>query len=120
MISFIFLFVFTGSYLIYFSSNKMVKTHNVENTFLRIIPLKYLKPLGLIFLSIAGIFTLKYQGLEAGSYALIVYIMGSLSLVILLIPYKILSWKHLIIIFIVIMFLELCYENQFLTHYASK
>lgn len=100
-----------GSYLIYCSSKKMKAAHNAGDTFLKAIPVEYLKPVGMIILLISATLTMKEQGVEAGAFAFIVYLMGSFSLVNLLLPYKELKWFHLLALFMVAIGIELLSGN---------
>lgn len=98
----------------------MKKIHGVEKSIIRQIPPEYLKPIGILILILAASLTLKNQGYEAGSYAFLVYLMASLSLTNLLFPYKTFNWKHLLLIFIVSLSIELFLQNPNFLNYASK
>ncbi|WP_312697637.1 hypothetical protein [Sphingobacterium mizutaii] len=106
MFSLIILFVFTGTYFFYCSSKKMKNIHLVENSIFKSLSPKQLKGLGLILLLAAACLTLVKQGIEAGSFAFIVYLMAFLSLINLLFPYKAFQWKHILFLFSISLILE--------------
>lgn len=60
----------------------------------------------LLFL-LCGVVITVVQGIGAGSFALIVYIMGAFSLVILLAPYALFRWYQMALLFVFSLSLEL-------------
>lgn len=107
MFSLIILFVFTGTYFFYCSSKKMKSIHQIEYSIFKSFTPIQLKVSGFILLAIAACLTIVKQGLEAGSFAFIVYLMTFLSLVNLLFPYKTLKWKHILFLFSISLIIEL-------------
>ncbi len=109
MYSLIIFFVFTGSYFLYCSSKKMKSIHQVEFSVFKSFQPKQLKLIGFILLAIAAILTLWKQGLEAGSFAFSVYLMAFLSLLNLLFPYKTINWKHILLLFSILLTIEIIF-----------
>lgn len=61
----------------------------------------------LLLILLCGVAITMVQGIGAGSFALIVYMMGAFSLVILLAPYALFRWYQLALLFVFSLSLEL-------------
>lgn len=107
MYSLIVLLLFAGTYLMYCSSKKMKCYHQIEKSFLKQLSPPMLKVSGLLLMIISAVLTIMKQGYEAGALAFMVYLMAALSIVNLLIPYRILDWKHVLILFCISFTMEI-------------
>ena len=110
MISFAILLVIIGFYLLYITSEKMdtPKPLGFENQMAQHKSAS--KIIGIVLLIIACILTVYIFGLGAGIFLFFIYLMTFASLIVLLTPLKLFSFKLLFI------GIALCFVLEYLIH----
>ena len=66
-----------------------------------------LRSISILLFVLSGLVLTQTQGLGAGSFALVIYIMAAFSVIILLAPYRLFRWYQLVAIFFLCLSLEL-------------
>lgn len=107
MYTLLLLIIFVGCWLWYCSSSKV----NVQQ--MPAIISSFLqdkgrsKTLGIVLLAVAYIFNMYLQGLLTGTLAFVTYVMAFFSLIVLLRPYRYFQLRHIALIGILSLILEI-------------
>lgn len=99
--------ILAAAFLFYHSSDK-VKFINRPSWLESWGKQKYfIRGFSLLLFAIAALFVIKDQGVGAGSFAFITYIMGAFCVIILLAPYAVFRWYQLVLLFLFCLSVEL-------------
>ncbi|MCX2679547.1 hypothetical protein OOZ15_06285 [Galbibacter sp. EGI 63066] len=106
MISIITLLIFTGFYALYSTSKRAVLNKAPLDLWLQQKG-KFLKPIGIFLLCLAAVLIILDQGFASGLFFWFIILMTLGSLIVLLSPLKLFSYKTLLIVFLCLLTTEI-------------
>src|SRR5690606_31206001 len=106
------LFIIFFSFYILYNTSKKEKIHSSPSwiSYFNKHP-KLTKILSIIILTVATLFMCIHQGISSAIFSLIVYMMGILSLIVLLCPFNMIKWTNILFIFLLFIGIELIFVN---------